>query len=243
MKTLFAGFISSRVVVVALVGIGGVGSGPRAEAQTPARFNSIQVLTNREVSFNVSNAPLRIDAAESLGAWKPLVTFTPAASSITFTDTAAPYILNRFYRAEAVAATNLAGDHLVTDDGDVVIRPINHASVVLRWKDRMIYNDPVGGATPFAGLPRADLILVGHTHGDHFNGATIDQVRGSNAVLVVPQVVYNSLSVAQRAFAVVLTNGGVTTAHGMTIEAVPAYNLTTMNHLKETPRMFRKYAR
>jgi L-ascorbate metabolism protein UlaG (beta-lactamase superfamily) len=107
---------------------------------------------------------------------------------------------------------------------------VNHASVVLQWKDRIIYNDPVGGAPPFAGIPKANLVLVSHTHGDHFNGATIDLIRATDAVLVVPQAVFNSLSTAQRAIAVVLTNGGVTTAHGMTIEAVPAYNLTTSNH-------------
>lgn len=203
-----------------------------AVAQVPPQFNSIRVLTNREVSLNLSNAPLRIDAAGSLGEWRPLVTFTPGASSVSYTDTAAPYILQRFYRAETVAATNLAGDHVVTDDGDVVIRPINHATVVLRWKDRMIYNDPVGGTTPFTGLPKADLILVGHAHGDHFNSATLDAVRGTNAVLVVPQAVYSGLTAAQRTLAVVLTNGAVTTAHGIRIEAVPAYNLTSSYHPK-----------
>jgi L-ascorbate metabolism protein UlaG (beta-lactamase superfamily) len=37
--------------------------------------------------------------------------------------------------------------------------------------------DPVPTST-FIGLPKADLILVTHTHSDHFNMATIDAVRG-----------------------------------------------------------------
>jgi L-ascorbate metabolism protein UlaG (beta-lactamase superfamily) len=201
-------------------------------AQTASRFNSIGILTNREVWFNISNAPLRVDAATSLGEWQPLVTFTPAASSITFTDTAAAYLDQRFYRAESVNATNLSGDHLVTADGDVVIRPVNHASLVLQWKDKTIYNDAVNGATPYTGMPRADLILVSHSHGDHFSSSTIDAVRGPNAVLIAPPAISNSLTLPQRAIAIFLTNGASTTAHGMTIDAVPAYNLTTSYHPK-----------
>jgi L-ascorbate metabolism protein UlaG (beta-lactamase superfamily) len=205
---------------------------PLGLAQTPSRFSSVGVLTNHEVWFNVSNAPIRVDAATTLGAWQPLVTFTPAASSITFTDTAAPYLSQRFYRAEAVNATNLSGDHLVTADGDVVIRPVNHASLVLRWKDKTIYNDAVGGSTPYAGMPRADLILVSHSHSDHFSSSTIDLIRGASAVLIAPPAISNSLTAAQRAISIFLTNGGSATAHGMTIDAVPAYNLTTANHPK-----------
>ena len=204
----------------------------QAQGQTPSRFNSIGILTNREVWFNVSNAPVRVDAATSLGNWQPLVTFTPTASSITFTDTAAAYLEQRYYRAESVNVTNLSGDHLITEDGDVVIRPVNHASLVLRWKDKTIYNDPVNGGTPYTGMPRADLILVSHAHGDHFSSSTIDAVRGPNAIIIAPPVISNSLSVAQRAITIFLTNGATATAHGMTIDAVPAYNLTTMNHLK-----------
>jgi L-ascorbate metabolism protein UlaG (beta-lactamase superfamily) len=219
-------FPFATAVVLVLFGV------TNAPAQTPSRFNSIGVLTNREVWFNVSNAPLRVDATTSLGQWQPLVTFTPTASSITFTDTAAPYLSQRFYRAESVNVTNLSGDHLVTDDGDVVIRPVNHASLVLRWKDKTIYNDVVNGATPYVGMPRADLILVSHSHSDHFSSSTIDAVRGANAILIAPPAISNSLTVAQRSIAIFLTNGASTTAHGMTIDAVPAYNLTTSNHPK-----------
>jgi hypothetical protein len=100
MKTLFV------VVSCSLTFVGGgwVGS---AQAQTPSRFNSIQLLTNREVALNLSNAPLRIEAAGTVGSWQPLVTLTPAASSISFTDTAAPYLLQRFYRAAAVSGRQI----------------------------------------------------------------------------------------------------------------------------------------
>jgi L-ascorbate metabolism protein UlaG (beta-lactamase superfamily) len=71
---------------------------------------------------------------------------------------------------------------------------------------------------------------VSHAHSDHFSSATLDAVRGSSAVLIVPQEVYNMLSAAQKAIAIVLTNGAVTNVMGMTIEAIPAYNFVTTYH-------------
>jgi L-ascorbate metabolism protein UlaG (beta-lactamase superfamily) len=93
----------------------------------------------------------------------------------------------------------------------------------------MIYNDPVGGATPYAGLPKADLILVSHSHGDHFDSATLNTVRGPSAVIIAPQAVFNSLSTTLKALTTVLTNGASANVIGLTIEAVPAYNA---NHPK-----------
>ncbi|HUF62841.1 MAG TPA: MBL fold metallo-hydrolase, partial [Verrucomicrobiales bacterium] len=101
---------------------------------------------------------------------------------------------------------------------------VQHASFVLRWRDLILYNDPVGGAAPYAGLPPAGLILVGHQHGDHFNTATLDAVRAADAALVVPPDVFDRLTAAQRETAIVLANGEETEILGLHIAAVPAYN-------------------
>src|SRR6185369_9130008 len=88
---------------------------------------------------------------------------------------------------------------------------------------KMIYCDPTPTAS-YAGLPKADVVLVTHNHTDHFNTATIDAVRGPNAWIIVPQTIYNSLSVAQRAIAIVLGYGASTNVHGLNVQAVYAYN-------------------
>ncbi len=204
----------------------------RLAAQVGPEFTAIQALTNRETALILSGAlgfSYRIDVSTNFPTWFPLVTLTGATATLQHTDSAAPYLNSRLYRAEQLSATNvLTGDHLLTDDGDVVIHPIGHASFVLAWQGKMIYNDPTNGAAPYQGLPRADLILVSHSHGDHFSAATLDAVRGSNAVIIVPQAVYNSLSAAQKSLAIVLTNGASTNVTGLLVEAVPAYNFT--NH-------------
>ena len=68
-------------------------------------------------------------------------------------DTGAVYQERRFFRAvEVAAAGTLTGDHLATSRGDVVIHPINHATLVVGWNGRTIYVDPVGGAAPVPGV-------------------------------------------------------------------------------------------
>ena len=67
----------------------------------------------------------------------------------------------------------LSGDEVPTDKGVLVIHPINHASFLMQFDGKTIYADPVGGAKPYTGLPKPDLVLVTHIHGDHFDPATL----------------------------------------------------------------------
>ena len=40
----------------------------------------------------------------------------------------------------------LEGDAIATSDGDIIVHPVDHASLVLGFGDAVIYVDPVGGA-------------------------------------------------------------------------------------------------
>jgi L-ascorbate metabolism protein UlaG (beta-lactamase superfamily) len=205
--------------------LGGMAGSLRAQ-QAP-QFAGLQRLTNSEAVLKLS-APaglnFRIDASTNLIRWDFLTTLR-SAGSIQHTDSAAPFLASRFYRAVQVAGTNVVtGDHLATDAGDILIHPINHASFVMTWNGKTIYNDPVGGAAPYQGLPRADLIFVSHIHGDHFDSSTLNAVKGTNAVIVAPQAVFNSLSATLKNLTIVQTNGSTTNVMGLTIDSVPAYN-------------------
>lgn len=204
-------------------------------AQTPPEFTTIQRLTNKEVRLQL-NAPTgrgyRIDASTELPNWNSLVTLTGAITSLQFTDSAAPFLTARYYRAEQLSLSNIiTGDHLPTADGDVIIQPIRHASFVMKWKDLMIYNDPTGGATPYASFPRADLIFVSHNHSDHFDASTLSAVRKTNGIIIAPLGVYNGLSPTLRSNTIILGSGPLTNSYpvftnllGLSVEAVAAYN-------------------
>jgi L-ascorbate metabolism protein UlaG (beta-lactamase superfamily) len=119
-----------------------------------------------------------------------------------------------------------APDVVPTQDGELKIHPINHATLVLQWNGKTIYNDPVGGAKAFEGLPAPDLILITDIHADHFNQPTLTAIARPGTCLVAPPAVADQLPADLRARTTVLANSQTQELFGIRIEAVPAYNLT-----------------
>ncbi len=132
----------------------------------------------------------------------------------------------RFFRAAEVAgAAGMTGEVIAhTDSGDVVLRPIEHASFVIHWNGITVYNDPVGSESDYRRLPSPDLILVSHQHGDHFSSSTLNSLVEDETVIVTPASVFNQLSSTLKEKATTLANGESVELLGLTVEAVPAYN-------------------
>ena len=122
-----------------------------------------------------------------------------------------------------------AGGHLPneikTAGGLVVVHPVAHASVVLETPAGVIYADPVGDPSSYEGLPPADLVLVTHEHGDHFNTDTLKAVVGAAPIITNPAV-HGQLSGDLAAQATAIANGGSASHGRASIEAIPAYNTT-----------------
>ena len=111
-----------------------------------------------------------------------------------------------------------------TAAGPLRITPIQHASVMLEWDGKVIDVDPVGTQF-FAGLPKADLILITHDHSDHMDPKAIAMIRKPDTIFVVPATVKKTITEAQ----VVMSNDQSRTVNlgsvAVPIEAVPMYNL------------------
>jgi L-ascorbate metabolism protein UlaG (beta-lactamase superfamily) len=103
--------------------------------------------------------------------------------------------------------------------GPVEIIPIVHASFVVKWDGKVIHVDPWSQGD-YAGQPKADLILITDTHGDHLDLAQIEALSDDDTVVVSPVAVQQQVSQAR-----VLKNGERLDLLGITIEAVPMYNL------------------
>src|SRR5688572_3854911 len=194
-----------------------------SSAQTITFTNSR--LTNREVllRFN-STGQVRVDVTTNLGQWHPLLSLTSTGLN-QHLDAATPYLPQRFYRAEQlIGTTNLTGDWLVTTNGNVLIRPVTHASFIMIWNGLVIYNDPRDPVSLYTGLPKADLILISHHHSDHFNNSVLVTVTNRNCRIIGTQLVYDGMTAPLRALTTVLTNGATTNLLGLQVEAVPAYN-------------------
>jgi len=122
-------------------------------------------------------------------------------------------------------AQRAAPDVVSTKMGSLSIQPIVHATLVLSLPTITIYADPTGGAANYTGIRAPDIILITDIHGDHFDPKTIAAVRTPNTILVVPRVVADKLPDSLKARLVVLANGAHTTQSGITIDAIPMYNL------------------
>jgi L-ascorbate metabolism protein UlaG (beta-lactamase superfamily) len=214
--------------VLPILGLWTLAMGCPSFAQSPAVFSSIQRLTNGTVDlrWTAPNGSLhRIESSSDLLTWQGLVTATGSTTAKLVTDGTPDSGQPRFYRAVSVTdPLAITGDHVRTDQGEVTVHPVNHASFVLRWGDRFLYNDPVGSTAAYQGIGRPDLILVSHSHGDHFSSATLDGLQKAGTVIIAPAAVYSSLSAKLKALTIPLANGQQTNVLGFNIEAIPAYN-------------------
>lgn len=125
-----------------------------------------------------------------------------------------------------LSAQMLSGDRIPTDNGDLIVHPIDHATFAMGWNGSTVYVDPVGGGEAFQGLPSPDLILVTDIHGDHLDAETLQAVAGQGTVLVAPAAVVEQLPESLQAQARTLANGSETSLLDLTVLAVPMYNLT-----------------
>ena len=84
----------------------------------------------------------------------------------------------------------------------------------------IIHVDPVSREADYETMPKADLILVTHEHGDHMDVDAITKIVKDGT-----KIVYTELCAKQYPGGVVMKNGDTKTVGGLKIEAVPAYNI------------------
>lgn len=117
-------------------------------------------------------------------------------------------------------------DRIPTSAGELVVQPINHATLMLQWNGKTILVDPVGGAPRFASLPKPDLVLLTDVHGDHLHGPTLEAIATDQTLLVAPAAVKEKLPAKLLPRTTSLANGASATVAGIAIDAVAAYNLS-----------------
>jgi gluconolactonase len=113
-------------------------------------------------------------------------------------------------------------DIIKTSAGDLKITFIGHATLKFTFGGKTIHVDPVSREADYTDMPKADLILITHEHGDHLDPAAIKTLRKEGTQIVLTK------ACAQRVEGLVMTNGDVKTVEGLKIEAVPAYNIVHM---------------
>ena len=111
-------------------------------------------------------------------------------------------------------------DTIKTNKGDLKITAIGHGTLMFEFAGKVIHIDPVTREADYTKLPKADLILITHEHGDHLDPKAIDIIKKEGTKIVLTKT-----CAAQVPGGIVMKNGDVNSVDGFKIEAVPAYNL------------------
>jgi L-ascorbate metabolism protein UlaG (beta-lactamase superfamily) len=120
----------------------------------------------------------------------------------------------------AVAQTSFQEDVIQTSAGDLKVTFIGHGTLMFTFGAVVFHVDPWSRAADYTGMPKADMILVTHEHGDHLDAGAIQTLMKDNTSLVMTELCAEAVDGG-----IVLHNGQSRTIAGVTIEAVPAYNL------------------
>jgi L-ascorbate metabolism protein UlaG (beta-lactamase superfamily) len=133
-------------------------------------------------------------------------------------------MLNLFFLTAALTfsaySQNLEKDTIPTSGGNLEITFIGHGTLMLAYNGKVIHVDPYSKLADYSSLPKADIILVTHHHGDHLDLNAIEKIRKKNTAILV-----NKIGSEQLKNGTVMNNGDVKTVEGIKIEAVPAYNI------------------
>jgi len=130
----------------------------------------------------------------------------------------------------AVAETGFQVDRIQTSQGELEITFIGHGTLMLGFDGRVIHVDPWSKLADYSTLPKADLVLITHDHGDHLDPAAVDQVRTDRT-----EVILTKMCAEKVKGGLVMANGETKEVGGIKIEAVPAYNLV---HMREPGKPF-----
>jgi L-ascorbate metabolism protein UlaG (beta-lactamase superfamily) len=124
--------------------------------------------------------------------------------------------------AAMVSVVVAAEERLASPAGDIVIRPLAHASVQIDFGGRSIYIDPWMGAK-LDGAPRSNLIIVtdADSGAHHLDPAALQIVRSAGGTVIMP-----ASGTAKVPDGVVLDNGKSRTFGDVTVEAIAAYDIT-----------------
>lgn len=127
-------------------------------------------------------------------------------------------------------------DVFTTKSGkQVTFHALMHACIRIEYDGKEIEIDPVGKlgnrTVDYSAFPKADYIFITHEHGDHFDKNAIKLLSNEST-----QVIANKRCADMLGYGKSMDNGDKTEiASDITVEAVPAYNITE-GHLQFHPK-------
>lgn len=117
-------------------------------------------------------------------------------------------------------ANNFETDTFKTSKGNLEITFIGHGTLMMKFENKIIHIDPVSRFADYGTLPKADLILITHEHGDHLDAKAINALKKENTEIVLPPICAEKYKGTA-----LMKNGDSGEFAGLKVDAVPAYNI------------------
>ncbi len=132
----------------------------------------------------------------------------------------------------ACATDKYASDTYTTRDGSTVkLIFFGHASIALETGNKYIYVDPVGMYADYSKLPKADVILITHSHPDHLDAKAIEQLSKNTTSILCDSISNEKIHKGH----IVKPGDNLTLLHNIPLEVISAYNITP-GHLQFHPK-------
>jgi len=119
-----------------------------------------------------------------------------------------------------MAGEEFEKDVIETSAGEVAVTFIGHGTLMFVFGDKVIHIDPWSRLADYSKLPKADLIILTHHHGDHLDPIALQQIRADNTIVVLTDICAKEVEGG-----IIMKNGDQQTLLNIDVEAVPAYNL------------------
>lgn len=121
----------------------------------------------------------------------------------------------------SILAQNFERDDYPTSGGKLSIYFIGHGTLMFDFAGKIVHIDPWSKLADYSKLPKADLILITHDHGDHYDTTAIKLASKESTTLVLNSALFETVLKGEG-----MKNGDAKVFSGIKIEAVPAYNIT-----------------
>lgn len=127
--------------------------------------------------------------------------------------------------ALSVALVSLAHktDTISTANSQLIIHFLGHGTLMMEHGGKIIHIDPWSRVANYDSLPKADLILLTHHHGDHLDSTALSKIYTEKTELYWTQNCEKNSKFPAKGKVVRIDDHIVTL--GITIRAVPAYNI------------------
>ncbi len=139
-------------------------------------------------------------------------------------------ILVMLFTLPALGQQTFEVDTINTSAGKLEITFIGHGTLMFKFGNKIIHIDPVSREADYTLLPKADLVLVTHEHGDHLDPEVLNLIKKENTRIILTEKCYQKIEDG-----IVIENGETKTFDNIKIEAVPAYNLV---HKRDSGKPF-----